>query len=158
MCNVCDEVEARKKAAIREAMLAPLIHVDYRTATALVRAAVAVRGEDYVYPRDERGGCDYVHCDTPESGKEVLIPGCIVGQVVYMAGIPLSRFRDIGGTLSGNRESFRSVGIVFTDKAADFLNWAQGLQDRGKTWQEAYSGAVTRTKEDRYDDNEARDA
>lgn len=141
MCHICDEDEARRQAELEKARMVVPINLDFSTSATLVRAAIAIRGEDYVYPSVERGGCDYVHKEGDNGDK--LSPGCIVGMVFYMAGLPLEVFKEIGGTIGGTQDQFKNVGLVMTEKAMHFLRAAQVKQDNGVPWGEARADALT---------------
>lgn len=118
--------------------------------TILTRAAVAEaldqliieRGDDYVYPQAEAGGCFYSF----EDGK----PGCIVGAIVakldpvaYEELVLAEPAQDDGnGGIKrepcGSSNSITSQGIVLLDPE-DYslrraLREAQSTQDTGDNW------------------------
>lgn len=145
MCHICDEDKVRSLVELEKARMVSPFKLDFPTVTTLVRAAIAIRGEDYVYPSAERGGCDYVHKEKVVDGDDVvekLTPGCIVGMVFYMAGVPLESFKEIGGTLAGTEDQFNAIGVAMTEKAMHFLRAAQVKQDNGVPWGEAREEAL----------------
>jgi hypothetical protein len=108
---------------------------------AALEAAVAKRGEDYVYVNGEglsAGGGEAIACEyTHHAGTDAATPGCIVGQVYF----------DLTGELVP--EHLNAVAIsepdsprgVFTGSAVRILGVAQNRQDEGSTWGRALAAA-----------------
>jgi hypothetical protein len=100
--------------------------------TDLIEGAVALKGEDYVYPiavdgeSTEWGGCDYVR-----DGQ----PSCIVGHVLVAAGVPPEQLSRHEGTSASN--VVRSLKPEWGEEVGVALDSAQELQDSGSTWSEA---------------------
>lgn len=129
--------------------------IDYAMAKSLLAAAVAVRGKDYVDPRSQGGRCEYATKSVDAEDNVTYAPGCIVGQVVFMTGvIPLDVLNGISGSIHSARLTFERGGVAFTDRAKDFLGFAQARQDSGKSWGEAQRDALESTPAKHYDENE----
>lgn len=91
-------------------------------------------GEDYVYqPQGEEQRCDYVR------GEE---PSCIVGQILYRAGVPLGRLREADAATYGAGVpadnlimSLIDEGVLSSDVGViPFLAAVQREQDAGEPW------------------------
>jgi hypothetical protein len=113
--------------------------------TDLMEGAVALKGEDYVYPKraeseDEIGwgGCDYVR-----DGQ----PSCIVGHVLVAAGVPVEQLAAHEGNSAWTvvpalKPEWGGVDddshyYPESSPIARALDKAQSLQDAGSTWGEA---------------------
>ena len=103
-----------------------------------VDAAIASRGEDYVYQSETEMECTYVRLAKPDCGIGVCL--------IESWGVPLEFFDGtytVGG-LELNRNSqdfsqmFRSIpGLTFELDAVTFLIAFQRVQDMNFTWGEA---------------------
>lgn len=107
---------------------------------AALEAAVAERGEGYVYdpPRyDNMPRCLYTH----KAADGTLTPGCLVGQVYFALTGDLVPFtdEDQDGPVGYNRHT----RPVFTGPARVVLAAAQKCQDGGGTWGQALANART---------------
>lgn len=99
----------------------------------LLAEAVAEKGEDFVYvdefgqQADESGyvRCHYVHGDQP---------GCIVGNVLHRAGVPLD---ELGAYEAQNAGDLFQGLFVAEGEAVRLLNAVQSRQDLGVPWGEA---------------------
>jgi hypothetical protein len=97
--------------------------------TAAMRAAVAERGEDYVYPREERGyACVYTFNGEPD---------CLIGLALFKMGVPITFLQDCDGM---NNALGVLLDLGFSRYVADAADWAQSLQDKGHTWGESLGG------------------
>lgn len=116
----------------------------------LLRQARDRRGADYVYVNDkgQRAGsitsqgvgqlatadCSYVH--TGPDGA--MTPGCIAGEVLHAAGVPLVELLSWEGCAVG----VFAQEMGFANEEGEFvLTVAQGKQDIGETWGEAVAAA-----------------
>jgi hypothetical protein len=101
--------------------------------TDLIEGAVALKGEDYVYPRRETsedeigwGGCDYIR-----DGQ----PSCIVGHVLVAAGVDPTAL-----SLEEGQSAWTVTARLLPEWGTDIqraLDSAQSAQDQGMTWGEA---------------------
>lgn len=111
----------------------------------LLAEAVAEKGEDFVYTNrdghevDSDGvtPCHYVHDDKP---------GCIVGNVLHKAGVPLDELSRFEG--QDAQEVTRSVCTVEEGDVIRLLSGVQDRQDRGTAWGEAVSLALDKLEND----------
>lgn len=119
---------------------------DDRKFIAAMEAAVAERGEDWVYPKPERDtdAPDYIdaylrdawHADSDGScvyQTEDGEPACIIGLAMHKAGAELPTFDRIVGARCALRES----GLNLSEGVLDAAALAQSKQDRHVTWGEA---------------------
>jgi hypothetical protein len=105
--------------------------------TAAMKAAVAERGADYVYPTEWRdttvpgdnpaGMCLYVKPD--KSG-----PACLIGEALHRMGVPVEEL-----ALLENKGASMALSVVFGHDPALFgyrvaAESAQLEQDAGRTW------------------------
>lgn len=128
------------------------IKIDIDDAIKLVNDAIAERGEDYVYPREEGRDCLYVHDEIawdPNEERYVptdgpAVPGCLVGLVLNKAGVSLERLqRHEGSDAEAVIEWLEADKVLeAAPKVNQFLYQAQFQQDIGKTWAEARSIAM----------------
>ena len=123
--------------------------VNLDEAIQLVRDAVALKGEDYVYepPKDDLYGgptCLYAF-----DGK----PSCIVGHVFAALGVPIKPMEygenseekgiysfGVAGDVADRLEHDELVG--FTIAAKDFLRVVQRKQDEFYTWSDALQAGL----------------
>lgn len=107
-------------------------------ALALLEAAVAERGDDYVYPEELKNGpghtCQYFldgQSDPEDAGK----PGCIVGYLLHGLGFTA----DDVSSWEGNASStvLRWLGVTVDPELDQALAEAQDYQDNGGTWGKA---------------------
>lgn len=120
-------------------------------ALTLLRAAAADRGPDSVYVNQhgERAGratpdaavttyvdCTYVHGTGPTAR-----PGCIVGEVLHRAGVPLDVLRTYEGSSIG---TFGQDARLTDEDAQEILQAAQREQDLGRTYGQALTAAEGR--------------
>lgn len=113
----------------------------YKEAVELLDRAVAERGEDYVYPDEERTWVE--DCRYFFDGH----PSCIIGHVLAYKGIGAEQARDCEGT---------DAGVVIskffepeTDVKLLFLR-AQGMQDRRYPWGHAVFSAKRSVEDKEY--------
>jgi hypothetical protein len=118
------------------------VEITYEKALSAMRAAVADRGADYVYPEKEKttaGTCQYL----TEDGKA----SCIVGDVLIRVGVPAESLpRWIPGERSSSIEAvpnasslvgkLEKAAVVVLDESRTYtlLDTAQDEQDNGQTW------------------------
>jgi hypothetical protein len=101
-----------------------------------LEAQVELEGVDYAYPRADRK-CTYVHEGEPD---------CIVGRVLFEAGVSIERLReaDSGGGLSAGSllSALKAEGVLtFEYHVSLALETAQQHQDSGTPWSIAVDGA-----------------
>jgi len=114
-------------------------HINHAQATSLAYRVVNDFGMDYVSQQ-----CIYVSTDdyiNPETGEYTegpLEPRCIVGQILYRAGVNLDDMLTFA-RLCEERGNFANRGITFTDRAFKFLDDLQSIQDLGHTWGDSLS-------------------
>lgn len=110
--------------------------IDEHQAIAALRDVVAAFGPTHIYTRPDAGDfCQYVH--GREDGR--LIPGCLIGQVLFTLGIPLSTLERLEGLSAGQLSmpgfiEGRGVNPLLTGRAGSVLNVAQRRQDNGNRW------------------------
>lgn len=103
----------------------------------LLHAAVDERGQDYVYPRAQRGDrCYYVHDDKPD---------CLVAEVLHRAGVTIDQLITFGDHAEQGVAS--AAQLIDALRAQDILEVGvgtrmvlvdvQNAQDGGDTWGEA---------------------
>jgi hypothetical protein len=77
-----------------------------------------------------------------ETDGYTLASGCFVGTILIKAGLATAEdFIKANVWSSSVATASRRLNIELTTRAQMWLGWAQGEQDRGKTWGEAFSGA-----------------
>lgn len=123
----------------------------------LLNEAVAEKGEDHVYENpDAPGMCTYVHgyqtVAGPEGESETvqvepLTPGCIVGNVLHRAGIPLELFQqleinDDTPADAALRHLADQGFLTYTGRAQSVLAVAQSHQDKYASWGAAVEAAT----------------
>lgn len=119
-----------------------------RDAQAMIGEIVAKVGKDYNYQRPEVGpggtNCLYWHKggetgdptdDRIESGQ----PGCIVGRLLYKAGMSPQAINSLDGkgSIAVASSLLPEHGIRITDRAVQYLQQVQKEQDTGHTWAES---------------------
>lgn len=129
-----------------------MLHIDKDKALELLKAAVELKGEDYVYKK-VNGSCMYV--DIPwvwddEVEHYVYVPeeathSCLIGVALHLAGIPLAAFTDLfvnEEDASAALYALQEEGLVeFDEIVSRIFMKAQGFQDQGLTWGEALRAA-----------------
>lgn len=126
-----------------------MLELTLKKAHELVDAAVALKGEGYVY--EKTGGmCKYVHFDEGWSDGGAVsrvneTPGCIVGQALTLGGVEFEYFysgdsNELGvATLMDVLE--RKKRVSTDNEALRFLEAVQISQDAGIPWGEAVAQA-----------------
>lgn len=119
-----------------------MITLTFEKTKQLLREAVAEKGEDYVYKNPStqysHAACEYTH--TVE-GKTT--PGCLVGNVLYRAGVPLKELTLREGSAYNLFPTLEQDRIIsFDEKASWLLKEAQRRQDNGWTWGDSESLAI----------------
>lgn len=117
-----------------------MIELSYGEILDYARAAIAEKGDDYVYHASDGGSsCWYVH-----RLEGVDTPGCIVGNILHQAGVPLNELARREGGLIGLLSSLEQAEILKVDSDTEiFLSVAQAVQDRKGTWGSAFGGGET---------------
>lgn len=113
--------------------------IDLERARELLAQAVETKGRDFVYK--ERGaswGCDYYPVTSVPEGDPRRETGCLVGVALNLHGIDVSQ-------LAGSVDSLHTQEeVAMSEDAAAYFLAAQGPQDSGSTWGEAYDQAEER--------------
>lgn len=107
-----------------------MIELTYERVNELLDEAIAEKGADYVY-EDENGSrqdCKYVH----HFPGEDPVPGCIAGNVLHRAGVPLGEFNRVESLAVAPLLDL--LGVRMPDEAVSLLAEIQGRQDKGWTW------------------------
>lgn len=101
------------------------------------------KNPDYVYSsRAQEPGSDGLSCRYEFNGR----PDCLVGCVLYDAGVPLSVLRSWDRNAEGNLYEVRLPAYLeITERALVFLQVAQASQDSGDRWGEAFEEAKSAT-------------
>lgn len=122
---------------------------DYDETLSLLRAAVELKGEDYVYvnPDGEVASDDgsITDCFYVDNGSGEAAPSCIVAHVFHAMGIPVLDMLKIEGSSVNSdvtEDLLRDNSIQVTPRATRLLYSAQDLQDSGHTWGVAVECAV----------------
>lgn len=128
--------------------------IGYDEAVALLKRAVAEKGENYVYTRD----AVYNSCQYVRDGK----PSCIVGHVIGYASwdaleIVAEIERKRGSSWPAvdlqidskphdlqelSSESYTAIPVRFTEAAAELLREVQLQQDNGESWGNALKAGL----------------
>ncbi len=108
--------------------------LSYDRTLGLLREVIEEFGADHVAPRIPDGvvggsGCQYVY-----EGK----PSCLVGQVLYRAGVSLAELTAVEGSAPQLEEFTRWAGPA----ARRLLAYAQEEQDAGRAWGVALAHAI----------------
>lgn len=135
-----------EEMAERREPLTPLpgegpIELNANNVTEALKAAVALNGEDYVYPAESGGRCDYVR-----DGK----PSCIVGHVLVGAGVEMWRLEaadnNFGGAGTPANDLLRQLEdeevLTYNAEALALLTKAQREQDLERPWGESLNRAL----------------
>jgi hypothetical protein len=127
---VIDTETLEARALIRSQPALP----DLEATKVLLAAALAEKGEDYIYPDAEKrnGVCQYVH-----GGK----PSCLVGNVLHRAGWSIEALQ------AADAESLWEWLPDQDDQTGDgrrLLSDAQWSQDRGEPWGMAVETALAK--------------
>lgn len=128
-------------------VVAEAVKVPYSQTLEAMRAAVAEKGEGYVYKRQ-------VHPDSPDTGLTSCLnttpdrtaPGCLAGEVFHRVGVPLEWLADMANINSGATAvvaKLRHEGkFDFDDASVKLLSEAQSYQDSGTPWGSALEKAI----------------
>jgi hypothetical protein len=117
-----------------------LMSTEAAKAIEMLEAAVAVRGADFNYRQhfDIIGNdCKYVHNVDGE-----LVPGCIIGMMLHLAGVPLEDLASQEGQSAWDAVPHFMHWAYPSIRAA--FNTAQARQDYGASWGEALKAARIR--------------
>lgn len=132
-----------------------ITRLDLDTTRALLAAAVAEKGADYVYPtvsldpldgeRPNSGVCFYLTYETTPTNAKALNAsyknesGCIAGNVLMRAGVTADWLHEHEALpISNLLDRLHEGGLVSHDLAVQSgLREAQQAQDKGATWGEA---------------------
>ena len=104
--------------------------------TAAMRAAVAERGRDFVYPRGVPGWrsgphlgntCMYVRTDVDECG-------CLIGDAAHRVGVSLDQLREADVREFSAEEMLRVCIPGLPPRIWDAAGLAQTVQDSGRSW------------------------
>lgn len=104
----------------------------------LVLKAIEEKGEGYVYENpDGHDSCSYVHGD---------VPGCLVGHVLFAAGVPLEWMSDLEGDSASGVLGLAEIGglLATSGSVRTFLRDIQECQDSENTWGDSYKYALER--------------
>lgn len=144
-------------------MTEPLVTLDFDEAVALTKRAIAEKGEDYTYPKDESGWCTNFNSFTSA-------PSCIVGHVLAYKGMTYAQMLGRQAAVNDNcmpvnHVDYNNSGIctligdglveVADTKTEEFLAELQQLQDSGNSWGNSLRCAlaeVERHPHDEYED------
>lgn len=109
----------------------------YEQTLALLREVIAEKGEDFVYEPfvDEDG---FSMCRYVDRGQ----PSCLVGHVLYRAGISLTELVGVEDTTPTSGGPWEEWG---TARAIDLLSAVQEKQDGHVAWGEALARAIADT-------------
>lgn len=122
-----------------------MIEIDREKALELLAAEVRTEGPQFVYKRaqrlDDNGDIEGVACRYVENDN----PSCLVGRVLFRAGVHIEVIRGLDFQWEGVSESIREAyfpdDVYLTDDAREVLQAAQTAQDSGLTWGEALRAA-----------------
>lgn len=111
----------------------------------LIEAAIAEKGADYVYPR---AGASCVNVEQVQVGESEydLVPSCIVGHAMVIAGFPIEQiWRYASEETAEELVTFMSrYGFISNvhEDAMNLLMYVQAGQDNGRPWGEVYEMAL----------------
>lgn len=119
-------------------------YVTYAETLELFRQPIALKGEDYVYERNDSDD-DTLVCYYAKNGE----PSCIVGHVLHALGVSIEDMTHgyrrgplsegfIGENLLKLTELY---GLQFDTQSTVFMSRIQRHQDNEEPWGEAYSAA-----------------
>lgn len=107
----------------------------------LLERAVAEKGADYVYERDEVGRCAYFNQDGS--------PSCLVGHILHYKGVTIDDLKDSRAWREDGMNANASVAALIDSgvldapySAATLLRNAQINQDSGFEWGRAVEDAL----------------
>lgn len=126
----------------------------------LIRAAVEEKGSEYIYVNNDGDvagqvnhdgvmpNCYYLH-DAMVDGEPGKVPGCIIGHVAKRMGVQDSLLeQEENNTSDALMDSIMlltdesdDARFDITDVAKRVFRAAQSMQDKGKTWGDAYAYA-----------------
>jgi hypothetical protein len=115
-------------------MMTEVIHIDKKKAKALLKAAVEKRGPETVV-----SSCSYTEYD---KDSQELQPSCMVGEALFIAGVPITNLDNLDGLLCISRYFGDGEGFTLTPGARDVLDRAQSVQDARKPWGDALDEAL----------------
>lgn len=119
-----------------------MIKLTVENVTAALHAAVAEKGEGFVYRRPEDSdACLYVHRNDGVN----LTTGCLVGNALHRLGVPLEALEECNiGTACELLDMLIEDGAIehVPHKAAVLLSEAQQEQDRDVPWGAAVRRAL----------------
>jgi hypothetical protein len=124
-----------------------MIEIDREKALALLAAEVRTEGPQFIYKKDERvdenGDMQGINCRYVEDGN----PSCLVGRVLFRAGVPIEAISALDTQFEGISESIQDAkfpdDVNLTLDAREVLQAAQTSQDAGQTWGEALRAALS---------------
>lgn len=107
-----------------------MINIDEQWVFDMLDKAIAERGENYAYPTFAYGPVECLYVDHSTGERQ---PSCLVGLMLYMAGVPLEVLESYEGWVA---EMMINVlpGVSCTPYAKSLLGYAQGRQDIGMPW------------------------
>lgn len=114
-----------------------MIKIDDAAFTAAMRAAVAERGEDYVFPNEWKDGASQCRYVQPDGDG----PACLIGVALHRLGVPLDALLDQEGCSASHVVGAVASGVTYA--AARAANKAQEAQDIGATWGAALARYLT---------------
>lgn len=123
----------------------------FEGAVRLAREAVAEKPEGYVYTNEfgdvatlAASSCTNWHLVDPGDDNSKRVPGCIVGTILYKAGIPLESM----GKAAPSYDLIYSIRHIMEvdEKAAKFLSACQSHQDIGTPWDESVAMGIKRAE------------
>lgn len=107
--------------------------------TAAMRAAVADRGEDYVYPREWRmgyvPGSDELHGTCRYARPDRSGGACLIGEVLHRLGVPVEELAELdggAGVPAHGAIAAHLAGVSRTVRLA--ASDAQSFQDTELSW------------------------
>jgi hypothetical protein len=108
------------------------LRIDINTVRELAKEVTEGR-EEYIYidPNGMKADTLYATCVNWDRVKDE--PSCIVGHILFRAGVPKERLiADIGESAEVFEDYYAADGTE------EYLLWLQDAQDHGKTWGESY--------------------
>lgn len=127
--------------------------IDLQQARGLLARAVLTQGAGFVYsPNGNASSCLNVPwaarlClvpgfEVPVAGHPSLVTGCLIGTALRLAGVPLQELREKADSSVFGFENY------LTEDARVYFGIAQGAQDAGASWGEAYKRAESHVTSD----------
>lgn len=120
--------------------------INLREAQRMIGEIVAEVGKEHTYQRISAPGstCLYWHPggergDSPAKKTAKGQPGCIVGRLLYNAGVSPQGIHalDGRGSIASACYLLPEHGVRLTDRAVQYLQQVQKEQDSGHTWSES---------------------